>query len=163
MIRFGSFSGIVMEINEFWMGDNDTSGCYQLMTVQNRDGSTVNFVVSPSTYFVEHSMVSEGDMITGYYNADAPVPLIYPAQFRALVVVKHMRNMNVKIDYFDARLFSSDGTLKLNLSMQTEIVLTNDQAFLNNPANHDLIVIYGPSTRSIPAQTTPYRIVVLCY
>lgn len=163
MIRFGSFSGIVMEINEFWIGDNDISGCYQLMTVQNRDGSIVNFVVSPSTYFVEHAMVSEGDMVTGYYNADAPVPLIYPAQFRALVVVKHMRNINVKLDYFDNRLLSSDGLLRLNPSLQTEVILTNDQAFLNNPANHNLIVIYGPSTRSIPAQTTPYQIVVLCY
>lgn len=163
MIRFGSFSGVVREISDFLTRSDDASGCYKLFTVQNRDGSVVNFVVSPYTYFVEHAMVTEGDIITGYYDMDAPVPLIYPAQYRAIVIVKNMRNFNVKVDYFDNRLLSSDGTLRLNLSLQTEIVLTNGQAFFNNPANHNLIVIYGPSTRSIPAQTTPFKIVVLCF
>jgi hypothetical protein len=163
MIRFNSFSGVVREINDFWTRSDDTSGCYKIMRVQNRDGSMVDFVVSPTTYFVEHAMVSEGDMITGYYDADAPVPLIYPAQFRALVMVRNMRNTNVKVDYFDNSLLSSDGMLRLNLSLQTEIVLTNDQAFFNNPANHNLIVLYGPVTRSIPAQTTPFKVVVLCF
>lgn len=162
MVRFNYFSGVVRKISDFMIKNDDASGCYKLMTVQNRDGSIVNFMISPSTYFVEHAKVSEGDMITGYYNADEPVPLIYPAQFRAIVIVKNMQNLNVKVDYFDNRLLSSDGTLKLNLSLQTEIVLTNNQEFLNNPANHNLVVLFGPTTRSIPAQTTPFKIVVLC-
>ncbi|HWQ75786.1 MAG TPA: hypothetical protein VN441_10755, partial [Syntrophomonas sp.] len=61
------------------------------------------------------------------------------------------------------QLESSDGQLRLNLSPYTVIVLTNGQLFSRYPGNRDLIVIYGPSTRSIPAQTTPYRIIVLCY
>lgn len=162
MIRFSSFHGFVRDISDFWTGSDEASGCYKLMSMQNSDGSMVNFVVSPSTYFVEHAMVSEGDMVTAYYNADAPVPLIYPLQLQAIVVAKDMENINVKVDYFDSQLVSSDGTLKINLSLQTEVVLVNGQGFFKSPENHNLIVIYGPSTRSIPAQTTPYKIVVIC-
>lgn len=38
----------------------------------------------------------------------------------------------------------------------------NDQSFTGNPANRNLIVIYGASTKSIPAQTIPYIVVVIC-
>ena len=41
-------------------------------------------------------------------------------------------------------------------------VATNNQRFMGNPANNDLVVVYSSSTRSIPAQTTPSKIVVLC-
>ena len=29
--------------------------------------------------------------------------------------------------------------------------------------NRNLIVIYGATTKSIPAQTTPYKIIVMCW
>ena len=51
-------------------------------------GAIVNFVVSPTTYFVDHVMVSVGDIVTGYYDGDAPTILIYPPQYQALVMVK---------------------------------------------------------------------------
>ncbi|WP_192812617.1 hypothetical protein [Paenisporosarcina sp. TG-14] len=35
----------------------------------------MNFVVSPTTYFVNHVMVAAGDRVTGYYDGSAPVPL----------------------------------------------------------------------------------------
>jgi hypothetical protein len=77
-------------------------------------------------------------------------------------MVKDSPYQNVKVDYFNSQLKSSDSRLKLNISPYTPIVLTNGQAFSKNPANRNLIVIYGPSTKSIPAQTTPYKIIVLC-
>jgi hypothetical protein len=69
---------------------------------------------------------------------------------------------NVKLDYFDSQLVSGDGTLKLNISPLTQIILDNGQAFTGNPLNRNLTVVYGPTTRSIPAQTTPYKIIVMC-
>ena len=107
-------------------------------------------------------MVFVGDEVTGYYDGDAPVPLIYPPQYHALVMVKEHPYQNVKVDYFDEQLVSRDGKLKLNLSSYTSIVLRNGQVFTRNPANRNLIVIYGPTTRSIPAQTIPFQIVVWC-
>lgn len=73
-----------------------------------------------------------------------------------------VQGQNVKVDYFNEQLESSDGTLKLNIGPFTQIVMENGQWFTASPANHDLIVIYGPTTRSIPAQTTPYKIIVMC-
>lgn len=152
-------------ISDFMTGANGVGeGCYKLITVTNGYGAIVNFIVSPNTYVVEHAMISIGDMVTGYYDGNAIVPLIYPPQYQALVMVKDNpdQTVNVKVDYFNSQLESSDGLLKLNISPQTQIILTNGQAFTNNPANRNLIVIYGPSTKSIPAQTTPYQIIVLC-
>lgn len=163
MTNFFSFHGTVTVISDFFTGQNNESeGCYKIFTVENEMGSIVNFVVSPTTYFVDHEIVNIGDRVTGYYDGDLPAILIYPPQFQALVMVKENPNENIKVDYFNNQLVSSDGTLKLNLSPYTQIVLTNGQLFSHYPANRDLIVQYGPSTRSIPAQTTPYRIIVLC-
>ena len=163
MVKFQSFHGTVTMINDFMIGLNgEGEGCYKLMSVDNGYGALVNFVVSPTTYFVDHVMVAVGDRVTGYYDANAPVPLIFPPQFRALVMVKDNPYQNVKVDYFNTQLESSDDQLKLNISPYTQIVLTNGQAFTGNPANRNLIVIYGPTTRSIPAQTTPYKIIVWC-
>ncbi|MBY0099625.1 hypothetical protein [Mesobacillus maritimus] len=161
MTNFYSFQGTVTMIDDFNIGQNG-EGCYKFITVENGMGSVVNFVVTPNTYFVDHVIVSVGDTVTGYYDGDAPVPLIYPPQYRALIMVKEQPTQNVKVDFFNTQLVSRDGQLKLNLSPYTQILLTNGQPFTRNPANRDLIVIYGPSTKSIPAQTTPYRIIVLC-
>ena len=163
MVNFQSFQGTVTMISDFMIGQNgEGEGCYTLMSVANGNGDVVNFVVSPTTYFVDHVMVVVGDQVTGYYDANAPVPLIYPPQYQALVMVEDDANQNVKVGYFNGQLESSDGQLKLNISPYTQILLTNGQAFTKNPANRNLIVIYGPTTRSIPAQTTPYQIIVWC-
>ncbi|MEH7082491.1 hypothetical protein V7139_07110 [Neobacillus drentensis] len=162
MTKFFSFHGTVTMITDL-VGQNGTGeGCNKLISVENGTGAIVNFVVSPTTYFVDHVMVAVGDRVTGYYDGNAPAILIYPPQYPALVMVKDSPYQNVKVDYFNNELESSDGRLRLNLSPFTQILLTNGQPFTRNPANRDLIVIYGPATKSIPAQTTPYRIIVLC-
>lgn len=163
MINFYSFQGTVTMISDFITGQNgEGEGCYKLISVDNGLGASVNFVVTPTTYFVDHVMVAIGDHVTGYYDGNAPVPFIYPPQYQALVMVKYSSFQNVKVDYFNSHMVSSDGQLQLNISPNTQIVLTNGQPFSRNPVNRDLIVIYGPATKSIPAQTNPYRIIVLC-
>ncbi|HYE10100.1 MAG TPA: hypothetical protein VEF53_07970 [Patescibacteria group bacterium] len=163
MTNFYSFHGTITMISDFFTNQNSEEGCYKLITLENELGEIVNFVVSPTTYFVDSVMVLVGDRLTGYYDGDAPTLLIYPPQYEALVMVKDSPYQNVKVDYFNRQLESSDGQLRLNISPYTQIVLTNGQIFSRYPGNRDLIVIYGPTTRSIPAQTTPYRIIVLCY
>ena len=163
MVNFKSFRGVVTQIDDFPIGQNgEKEGCYKIMTVEDSTQGVVNFIVSPSTYFVNQEIVTLGDQITGYYDGNAPVPMIYPPQYRALVVVKENNYLNVKVDFFNNQLVSSDGQLQLNLSAYTLILLKNGQPFSKSPANRNLIVIYGPTTRSIPAQTTPYKIIVWC-
>ena len=163
VMNFLSFSGTVTMISDFLIGPNDVDGgCYQLFSVDNGRGNSVNFVVEPSTYFVDHQVVAVGDRVTGFYDANAPVPLIYPLQYRALVMAKDSPYQNVKVDFFNSQLVSSDGSLRLNISSNTQILLENGQLFNRNPANRNLIVVYGATTRSIPAQTTPSQIIVMC-
>ncbi|MFJ7933979.1 hypothetical protein [Sporosarcina sp. NPDC096371] len=162
MANFQAFNGVVTMIDDFSIGQNNEAGCYKLLSVDDGYGATVNFVVAPTTYFVDHVMVNVGDRVTGFYDANAPVPLIYPPQLRALVMAKDTPYQNVKVDHFNRRLESSDGTLRLNISRDTQIVLENGQAFTGNIADRNLIVVYGATTRSIPAQTTPSKIIVMC-
>jgi hypothetical protein len=163
MKKFESFNGMVTMINDFFVDETgEGAGCYKLMSVENRYGVLVNFVVSPNTYFVDHVMVRPGDIVTGFYDANAPVPMIFPPQYRAIVMTRNNQYQNVKVDYFNNQLISSDNTLKLNIAPWTKIVLENGQAFTQTLTNRNLIVIYGASTKSIPAQTTPYKIIVMC-
>lgn len=162
MELFQDFSGIITMIDNFWPGYPGKEGCTKLITVQNDDGNIVNFVVTPSTYFINHAMVNEGDLVIGFYDANAPAPLIFPPQLQAIVMSIDTPNQNVKVDYFDDDLVSSDNTLKLNISPSTEIELENGQKFYGSLQNRNLIVLYGASTKSIPAQTVPYKVIVMC-
>ncbi|RSD26832.1 hypothetical protein [Mesobacillus subterraneus] len=163
MIQYQSFSGTIVSISDFPITANGADdGCYKMVAVIDGTGRQVNFIVEPKTYFLDREMVRVGDRVTGYHDANAPVPMIYPPQYRALIMVKERTDRNVKVDFFNSQLISSDGMLKLNLSTGTQIRLENGQAFTKSPANRNLLVVYGPSTFSIPAQTTPYQIIVLC-
>jgi hypothetical protein len=162
MKLFRSFSGTITMIRDFWTDDPSREGCLKFMTVENSNGGIVDFVVTPTTYFVDQAMMRVGDGVIGFYDANVPVPAIYPPQYQALVMARVLPYQSVKVDHFDSQLVSSDGTLKLNLSPFTPIVLENGQAFTGNITNRDLIVVYGITTRSIPAQTTPYKIIVMC-
>lgn len=162
MVNFQGFHGTITQIQDFVTSGEDEEGCNKLITVENPMGSVVHFVVTPATYFVDHVMVAVEDQVTGYYDGNAPVILIYPPQYVALIMVKDNPYQNVKVGYFNSQLESSDGLLRLNLSPYTQIKLTNGQAFSRSPANRNLIVIYGPATKSIPAQTTPLQIIVWC-
>lgn len=162
MKYFGSFTGIVTMISDFWTGNEQTSGCYKLMTILDGYGGIVNFVITPATYFVNYEMLTVGNLATGFYDVTSPVPLIYPPQYEAIVMAKVFPYQNVKVDFFNSQLISSDGTLKLNISPLTQVVLANGQAFTGNLENRNLVVVYGASTRNIPAQTKPYKIIVLC-
>jgi hypothetical protein len=163
MQSFVPFSGVVTRIEDFSQGQDDASaGCYKLMSLESVERGPVNFVISPGTYFVDHVVVEVGDRVTGFYDANAPAILIYPPQYPAIVMAKDNEYENVIVDFFNNQLVSSHGNLKLNIAPATEVMLTNDQPFNRYPGNRNLIVVYGPTTKSIPAQTTPYKIIVLC-
>lgn len=163
MKLFKSFSGTLIDIVDVFMNqDKNTIGCFKLMSVEDDNKDIVNFIVFPQTYFVNYETLSIGDKATGFYDANAPVPLIFPPQYRALVMSKNHVGKNVKVSYFNNELVSSDNQLKIIPSSKTKIVLQNNQYFTQNISNRNLIVVYGPSTKSIPTQTTPYEIVVIC-
>ena len=68
----------------------------------------------------------------------------------------------VTVAYFNNMLTASDQSLKLNLSPATEVVTRNNQTFYGNPGGNTLVVLYSSTTRSIPPQTSPDKIIVMC-
>ena len=163
MINFFSITGTIETIEDFLINESQENlGCYKLISLRDDNGNPTNFVVTPEAYILNNEILLPGDSVTGYYDGNAPVPLIYPPQYRVLVMHKTSSFPNIKVSYFNSDLISSDNELKLNLSSSTLVVIRNGQLFSHNLANHNLIVIYGATTRSIPAQTTPFKIIVLC-
>jgi len=160
--KFSSVEGIVTGIEVMETSANDKSACTMLMSVVGKGDDHFNLVVSIDTYFVDHVNIRPGNRIIAFYDSLAPMPLIFPPQYRAIVIAKKSKKENIKVDYFNRNLVSSDGSLKLNIGNRTKILLQNGQTFLGNIENRNLVVVYGPSTRSIPAITTPSQIIVLC-
>ena len=138
------------------------SDCSRFVSVETRESGTINFVVTPETYIADFVSLSQGMDAHFIYNADLPAILIYPPQFGAVAVVSVETAVNVAAGYFDKRLVNTDNTLKLNVTRNVPVVTSNNQTFYGSPAGHYLLVMYNMSTRSIPAQTTPEKIVVMC-
>lgn len=152
-----SQTGVVSSISNF-----DEEGCTLLYKINTNVNTIVNFIIQPDTYFYEQKQITIGSSIIGFFDANAPVPLIYPPRYEALIIAETSPHSELIFDWFNEELINYNGTLKLNLSPYTQIVMQNGQPFLGNISNHYLLVQYNITTKSIPAQTTPSKIVVMC-
>lgn len=160
-----SFTGTVKEINK---GSNGLITVF----VEDKDGSPANFVLSDATYYADGAKIEAGAELTGFYRSDRPMILIYPPQYPVEIVAPVTEGQSIKADMFDANLLSLDKSLKLNISEETEILWENGTQinWIAKPtaedlaaviSNRKLLVFYNFTTKSIPAQTTPTKVVVL--
>ena len=135
--------------------------CSQMISIRT-DNGIVNFVVSPETVIIDSRQLRAGLRVAAFYDSSLPVPLIFPPQYRAQIITVLGRNEQVMLNDFDRRLLAADGALQLNVAGNTVVQTINGQQFNCSPANRSLLVYYTMTTRSIPPQTTPRRIIVLC-
>lgn len=135
--------------------------CNQILSVKTADG-IVQFVISPETLVIDSTNLRTGMRITGFYDANLPVPLIYPPRYQAQILTALQPQEQVTLGFLNRNLTASDNSLQLNTSRQTTMVTANGQRFTCSPGNHVLLVYYTVTTRSIPPQTTPRKIVVMC-
>lgn len=135
--------------------------CNQNISLRTMNG-VVNFILSPGTYVTDNTPLRTGMRVTAFYDANMPVPLIYPPQYQAAFIGRTEPGETVTIAYFDNELLSEENQLRLNIAPGTRITTANGQRYNCNVGNNLLMVYYGASTRSIPAQTTPDRIIVFC-
>lgn len=159
---YGSVTGKIVEIMPHGVRGLNSDGCSMLVTVEAEENNITNFVVNPATYVVDYVTLEVGMECTFWYALNAPAILIYPPQYPAVVVAQVEDDRQVEVAYFDEELINDKKTLKLNLAEEQVIYTTNNQKFLGSPEGRDLVVEYGFTTRSIPAQTTPISVVVLC-
>ena len=160
--RFGSVKGTIVDMVPTRIGNRRANGCMIFVTLEDMDGNTVNFVVTPSTYVVDFETLSVGMTCTFWYAADAPMPLIYPPQYNAIAAARERNGRMVNVGFYNSSLVNEEQTLQLNMDRSVDVRTTNNQRFQGSPANHNLVVVYESSTRSIPAQTTPRQVIVLC-
>lgn len=135
--------------------------CTQIITLATDNGE-IRFTLTADTYVIDNLRLRTGMEVVGFYDANAPVPLIYPPQYQAIVIGRITSRESIAADYFNENLVSSNNTLKINLAPSTEIVTANGQRYTCRIANHTLVVFYSTTTRSMPPQTTPRKIIVLC-
>ena len=148
-------TGVIMNITR----GNDC--CSQMVSLRTENG-IVKFAVDMDTVIIDSRQLRQGMRVAAFYDGNLPVPLIFPPQYRAQIVTVLGRNEQVMLNYFDENLTATDGSLQLNVGPGTVIKTINGQNITCNLGEHILLVYYTVTTRSIPPQTTPRRIIVLC-
>lgn len=166
MSQYTPTSGIILQIDRSDIGSSQ-NGCGLTLTLQSMDQGIINISLTGSTYVLNQQPLKIGDQVTCFYSLLAPVPLIYPPLYHALVIVPTPSGTYAALDVFTRlshsnQLTNSEDTLRLNLSCQTPVILPNGQPFTGTLSGKLLLVIYGATTRSVPAQTAPEQIVVFC-
>ena len=135
--------------------------CTQMISLTTSNGP-VNFIISANTFIIDSTRLRPGMTIAAFYDSTRPIPLIFPPQYQAELITVLRENESIMLNFFNRNLTASDNSLRLNLSRATTISTINGQRFNCSPGGNFLLVYYSVTTRSIPPQTTPRRIVVLC-
>lgn len=149
-------NGIIQNIRQF--GNNC---CEQQVTIRNNQGIH-NFIISPDTYVIDELRLRPGMTVAAFYDASLPVPLIFPPRYQAVIIGRRNPRETIFAGFFDDTLTAEDNALQLNIDSSTTVVTSNGQRFTCRPANQLLVVYYTITTRSIPPQTTPRKIIVVC-
>ena len=157
---YAMFSGTIVSITEL----DDVI----LVQVINAAGGEAIFTISAETILPADVELVEGAEITGFFYANLPMTMQYPAKYDLVLVINSADGMtSVLADLFvrnaidDQRLINLGGDLVLNIGEDTEIVDIYGNPVSGNLVGHKLLIYYTITTLSLPAQTTPVRIVVL--
>lgn len=160
------FTGVVKEIT------HKTDSVILTVETEEKEPIVTIFTISDETLLFNSGTTKEikqkdfvkEQRIEAYYDKTKARIMIYPAQITPELIIAHdSKNVGFfKVGMFDERLTSEDNQLKLNITKDTLVVNKQGENIVQkNFAGHELIVFYKNSTRSIPAQTIPSKIVVL--
>ncbi|WP_085994249.1 copper amine oxidase N-terminal domain-containing protein [Oceanobacillus senegalensis] len=124
-------------------------------------------VVTPDTLVLDNTgkkvELEKGDKVTAHTYADKPRIFIYPPQYSPeVVVVETEARGTAVVGTFNQNLVDANLLLQLKVSKETELSsLSGKKVEMADLTDENLLVFYTRTTRSIPAQTSPYKIVVL--
>ncbi len=144
----------------------DSSEKITYFTVKNGDQSNILEITKDTLVFDNTGKkvdLKEGDKIAAYTFANKPQKLIYPPQFNPDVVIVETKEAGfVKVDYFFENLTNTYDILKLSIGENTELLNTKgEKVAAKDLTEKNLVVFYTASTKSIPAQATPSKVIVL--
>ncbi|PIC79245.1 copper amine oxidase [Sporosarcina sp. P18a] len=137
-----------------------------LYTIKGEEESPVLAITEETLLFDNTGKkieLKKGDKVSAYTRADKPRIMIYPPQYTpdAVIVETDKKNTAV-VGIFDDELVDSYLKLQLNIDDGTDISsASGNKVKADDLKNKDLLVFYKETTRSIPAQTMPEKVVVL--
>lgn len=144
-------------INEAVESENQMEKQVNLMMFDKKEG-----VFDNTGKTVNVNSIKKGDKVVAYLNYRTPMTMQLPVTYRPTAVIVQTEEIGfVDVDVYNKELVNSANTLKLNLSKDTKIVDEDGKKEDEIEAGDILAVFYTVSTRSIPAQTTPEKVVVL--
>lgn len=159
--KLKAFKGTVQNINV----ENGS----KLFTIQNIDNQQTVFLTDHQSFIFANSGkqitsadIKMEDTLTGYVDPRKPVILIYPPQYypELLVVTDTTQMGEVAVGFFDENFVNDELSLKLNISDETKLIdQFGELLTIDDLAGKQLAVFYTVTTRSIPAQTTPSKII----
>ncbi len=120
------------------------------------NGEETHFKMTEATIFNSKTkdIPTQGDALKIVVDGNSPAPAIIPAQYSAAAVLKTEENVYVgSFNKTDDGFVSADNTLALELE-GTDFVAEEIEG-------KAVVVLYGTSTRSIPAITVPSQIIAL--
>ena len=147
-------------------------GEFATITIENEDMGMV-FTTSTATvvYDAKDGSIKtvkdlkEGMEITAVLPSNSIMTMSIPPMTPSAVgFVMNAEGTTVMTGKFNDELVNEDNTLKLNIAEDTSIVSitgTKNVLTAEDIKGSDALVIYGASTKSIPAQTTPIKVVLL--
>jgi len=161
--NFMRFSGTITDV------DQNENGLTLIM--KDQEGSETHLIISDktllldshSTEYLQKKSLEKGLHIDAYYDKNKPMLLIYPPRISPEIVIVNNKDMgHVKVSKFNHAFVSEDNELQLNFSEDTVLLNQHGESVQKDDLNgKEWIVFYDVSTRSIPAQTTPKKIIAL--
>lgn len=113
-MAFESYRKITGVIRAIVTGDSCCSQVISIMT----DNGIVNFNVSMNTIIVDNIRLRRGMRVAAYYDANLPVPAIFPPQYQAQLITALRQNQEVMLNFFDEDMLAEDDSLQLNIGSQ---------------------------------------------
>ncbi|WP_203247042.1 stalk domain-containing protein [Sporosarcina beigongshangi] len=144
------------------------------LTIENEDKMvTILRINNESLLFdagttngLKQDELQKGAIVEAYYDKNKPMIMIYPATVTPeIVIVKNEKNFGeVKIGQFDKNFLSLDGKLKLNIGEETPLFNQQGKAIeMKELQGKELMVFYSITTKSLPPQTPPTKVIALDY
>ena len=167
--EYAFIEGIIKDIKDFIGFDGKPVEGKKIIRIEKGE-SIWNAIIDDGTYTItfgktDRKAMSIGDSIRVFYNIKAPAIMIYPPQLNAeFIALNFADDKFIKIARFDENFTDPKNDLRLNISDNTLIIYEDGKKFDGEPAdliNRKLAVIYSITTRSIPAQTSPDKIIIM--
>ncbi|MDR0272693.1 MAG: copper amine oxidase N-terminal domain-containing protein [Clostridiales bacterium] len=169
VVSFPAFGSATGEIIELWTNDASEAEFIRIRTALSGDledeFTETDFQLHFNTLIIGE-MPQIGDTITGFFDNNVPMIMIYPAQHVAIALINRADDLpRIIVDRFNEDWVSSAEQFHLNIGDNTEIVYQNGDAFvgeIEELIGRILMVEFMISHRNFPETIpNPQKITIL--